>query len=47
MTLGKAAAVFLAVILDRLTQSLGKPRAAFWSMLFRKNEREELATATA
>ncbi len=44
---GGLAVVILAVILDRLTQSLGKPRAAFWSLLFKKTEREELATATA
>jgi glycine betaine/proline transport system permease protein len=44
---GGLAVVILAVILDRLTQSLGKPRAAFWSVLFKKNEREDLATATA
>ncbi len=44
---GGLAVVILAVILDRLTQSLGKPRAAFWSQLFKKTEREELATATA
>jgi glycine betaine/proline transport system permease protein len=44
---GGLAVVILAVILDRLTQSLGKPRAAFWTVLFKKNEREDLATATA
>ncbi|GLR60424.1 hypothetical protein GCM10007919_51530 [Rhizobium indigoferae] len=44
---GGIAVVILAVILDRITQSLGKPRAAFWLGLFRKTEREELATATA
>ncbi len=44
---GGLAVVILAVILDRLTQSLGKPRAAFWGLLFKKSEREELATATA
>ncbi|MBO0142747.1 proline/glycine betaine ABC transporter permease [Agrobacterium sp. Ap1] len=44
---GGLAVVILAVILDRLTQSLGKPRAAFWSVLFKKTEREQLATATA
>lgn len=44
---GGLAVVILAVILDRLTQSLGKPRAAFWSVLFKKTEREEMATATA
>jgi glycine betaine/proline transport system permease protein len=44
---GGLAVVILAVILDRLTQSLGKPRAAFWQVLFKKNEREDLATATA
>jgi glycine betaine/proline transport system permease protein len=44
---GGLAVVILAVILDRLTQSLGKPRAAFWSVLFKKTEREELATANA
>jgi glycine betaine/proline transport system permease protein len=44
---GGLAVVILAVILDRLTQSLGKPRAAFWQVLFKKNEREDMATATA
>ncbi|TNM63926.1 ABC transporter permease [Aliirhizobium smilacinae] len=44
---GGLAVVILAVILDRLTQSLGKPRAAFWSVFFKKTEREEMATATA
>ncbi len=44
---GGLAVVILAVILDRLTQSLGKPRAAFWQVFFKKNEREELATAAA
>jgi glycine betaine/proline transport system permease protein len=44
---GGLAVVILAVILDRITQSLGKPRAAFWQVLFKKNEREELATANA
>ncbi len=42
------AVVILAVILDRLTQSLGKPRSAIWSGLFkRKSERKELSPATA
>lgn len=44
---GGIAVVILAVILDRITQSLGKPRAAFWQGLFRKSEREELKPATA
>lgn len=44
---GGLAVVILAVILDRITQSLGKPRPAFWSLLFKKTEREELATANA
>ncbi|MDP9835416.1 glycine betaine/proline transport system permease protein [Neorhizobium huautlense] len=44
---GGLAVVILAVILDRITQSLGKPRAAFWSVLFKKTEREKLATANA
>ncbi len=44
---GGLAVVILAVILDRLTQSLGKPHAAFWQLLFKKNERENPATATA
>ncbi len=44
---GGLAVVILAVILDRITQSLGKPRAAFWSVLFKKTERAELATANA
>jgi glycine betaine/proline transport system permease protein len=44
---GGLAVVILAVILDRITQSLGKPSASFWRVLFRKNEREDLATAAA
>ncbi len=44
---GGLAVVILAVILDRITQSLGKPRAAFWQVLFKKNERERLVAATA
>jgi glycine betaine/proline transport system permease protein len=48
---GGLAVVILAVILDRITQSLGlergKSRPAFWSLLFRKQESAELATATA
>ncbi|MEN0118595.1 MAG: proline/glycine betaine ABC transporter permease [Agrobacterium cavarae] len=45
---GGLAVVILAVILDRLTQSLGKPRSAIWSGLFkRKSERKELSPATA
>ncbi len=45
---GGLAVVILAVILDRLTQSLGKPQAAFWSGLFnRKSERKHLSPATA
>ncbi|MGE7371395.1 ABC transporter permease [Neorhizobium sp. NPDC001467] len=48
---GGLAVVILAVILDRITQSLGQKDAAykapFWKVLFRKNERGELATATA
>lgn len=45
---GGLAVVILAVILDRLTQSLGKPQSAIWSGLFkRKSEREELSPATA
>ncbi|WP_296105276.1 proline/glycine betaine ABC transporter permease [uncultured Agrobacterium sp.] len=44
---GGLAVVILAVILDRLTQSLGKPQAAFWSGLFnRKSERKHLSPAT-
>ncbi|MDR6101577.1 glycine betaine/proline transport system permease protein [Agrobacterium larrymoorei] len=45
---GGLAVVILAVILDRLTQSLGKPQSAFWSVLFkRRSERKELSPATA
>jgi len=45
---GGLAVVILAVILDRLTQSLGKPQSAIWSGLFkRKSERKELFPATA
>ncbi len=44
---GGLAVVILAVILDRLTQSLGKSRASFWQGLFRKNERKKMTTATA
>jgi glycine betaine/proline transport system permease protein len=48
---GGLAVVILAVILDRITQSLGQKgaakRAPFWKVFFKKNEREELATATA
>ncbi len=45
---GGLAVVILAVILDRLTQSLGKPQSAIWSGLFkRKSERKELLPATA
>ncbi|CAN7630631.1 ABC transporter permease [Neorhizobium sp. LjRoot104] len=43
---GGLAVVILAVILDRLTQSLGKPSAGYWQALFKRNEREELVTAT-
>nr|WP_313612232.1 proline/glycine betaine ABC transporter permease [Agrobacterium sp.] len=44
---GGIAVVILAVILDRITQSLGKERPAFWRVLFQKNAREpELVTAT-
>ena len=42
--------VILAVILDRITQSLGqksrKPNA-LWRALFKRNEREDMVTATA
>jgi len=45
---GGLAVVILAVILDRLTQSLGKPQSAFWSVLFkRRSERKELSPVTA
>lgn len=45
---GGLAVVILAVILDRLTQSLGRPQSAVWSGLFkRKSERKELSPATA
>jgi glycine betaine/proline transport system permease protein len=47
---GGLAVVILAVILDRITQSLGqksrKPNA-IWRVLFKRSEREELAPATA
>ncbi|MNE51594.1 Glycine betaine/L-proline transport system permease protein ProW [compost metagenome] len=45
---GGVAVVILAVILDRITQSLGKERPAFWRMLFHKNAREpQLVTTTS
>jgi glycine betaine/proline transport system permease protein len=44
---GGIAVVILAVILDRITQSLGKPRPAFWLAFSRKSERTQLAAATA
>ncbi|WP_425340965.1 ABC transporter permease [Agrobacterium larrymoorei] len=45
---GGLAVVILAVILDRLTQSLGKPHAAIWSGLFtRKSQPKELSPVTA
>lgn len=44
---GGLAVVILAVILDRITQSLGKPRPSILQLLFRKNEREELKAANA
>ena len=47
---GGLAVVILAVILDRITQSLGqksrKPNA-LWSALSKRNEREDMVTATA
>jgi glycine betaine/proline transport system permease protein len=47
---GGLAVVILAVILDRITQSLGqksrKPNA-FWRVLSKKNEREDMVAATA
>ena len=47
---GGLAVVILAVILDRITQSLGqksrKPNA-LWRALFKRNEREDMVTATA
>lgn len=42
---GGLAVVILAVILDRITQSLGKPRPAFGLAFFRKSERLDPATA--
>ena len=45
---GGIAVVILAVILDRITQSLGKNRAGFWRVLFRREVRQPAAaTATA
>ena len=45
---GGIAVVILAVILDRITQSLGKERAAPWRGLFRRQARQPVAsTATA
>jgi len=47
---GGLAVVILAVILDRITQSLGqksrKPNA-LWRALSKRNEREDMVTATA
>ncbi|KQQ75063.1 glycine/betaine ABC transporter [Rhizobium sp. Leaf321] len=47
---GGLAVVILAVILDRITQSLGqksrKPNA-LWRALFKRNEREDMVTVTA
>ena len=45
---GGIAVVILAVILDRITQSLGKERAAPWRRLFRRQAQQPVAsTATA
>ncbi|MCP8895188.1 proline/glycine betaine ABC transporter permease [Shinella daejeonensis] len=45
---GGIAVVILAVILDRITQSLGKERAGVWRLPFRRTARPEAAsTATA
>lgn len=44
---GGLAVVILAVILDRLTQSLGKPHAAIWSGLFKRRSEKELSPVTA
>lgn len=45
---GGIAVVILAVILDRITQSLGKERAGLWHALFRRQARQPVAsTATA
>lgn len=44
---GGIAVVILAVILDRITQSLGEPRPFFLSRFFRKAGSEQLKTATA
>ncbi|MGV8939438.1 MAG: ABC transporter permease [Allorhizobium sp.] len=38
---GGIAVVILAVILDRVTQSLGKPRPPFWHALFSKTAQQE------
>lgn len=42
---GGIAVVILAVILDRITQSLGREGAGIWRMLFQKTARQEAAQA--
>jgi len=44
---GGIAVVILAVILDRITQSLGRKRAGIWRVLFQKTARQETAEAAA
>jgi glycine betaine/proline transport system permease protein len=44
---GGIAVVILAVILDRITQSLGKQGAGFWHVLFRKTAQREAAEVNA
>ena len=42
---GGIAVVILAVILDRITQSLGKPRASFWRTVFHRSAQPQMASA--
>ncbi|MBB5042153.1 ABC transporter permease [Shinella fusca] len=44
---GGIAVVILAVILDRITQSLGKERASFWRGLFRRQADQQVASTAA
>jgi len=44
---GGIAVVILAVILDRITQSLGKDRASLWRSLFRRQARQQVASTAA
>ena len=44
---GGIAVVILAVILDRITQSLGKDRASLWRSLFRRQADQQVASTAA